>query len=89
MSAIDGFVIESEPVAHFGVGVIGQLPGVIRAAGADQVVVVTDDALASTLVIATLTDGCGNLHVGPASFRQAASIPSFVSRRHPVRLSSA
>ena len=35
MSAIDGFVIESKPVAHFGVGAIDQLPGVIRATGAD------------------------------------------------------
>jgi hypothetical protein len=48
MSAIDGFVIESKPVAHFGVGAIDQLPGVIRATGAGQVVVVTDNALAST-----------------------------------------
>jgi hypothetical protein len=35
MFAIDGFVIESKPVAHFGVGAIDQLPGVIRATGAD------------------------------------------------------
>ena len=55
MSAIDGFVIESKPVAHFGVGAIDQLPGVIRATGADQVVVVTDDAFASTPVIATVS----------------------------------
>ena len=46
MSAIDGFVMESKPVAHFGVGAIDQLSGVIRATGAGQVVVVTDDALA-------------------------------------------
>lgn len=55
MSAIDGFVIESKPVAHFGAGAIDQLPGVIRATGAGQVVVVTDDALASTPVIATVS----------------------------------
>jgi hypothetical protein len=48
MSAIDGFAIESKPVAHLGVGAIDQLPGVIRATGAGQVLVVTDDALAST-----------------------------------------
>ena len=54
MSAIDGFVIEPKPAVHFGVGAIDQLPGVVRATGAGQVVVVTDDALASTSVIATV-----------------------------------
>ena len=54
MSAIDGFVIEPKPTVHFGVGAIDQLPGVVRATGAGQVVVVTDDALASTSVIATV-----------------------------------
>ncbi len=57
MSAIDGFAIESKPVAHLGVGAIDQLPGVIRATAAGQVVVMTDDALASTPAIATVTDG--------------------------------
>src|SRR5271157_3665056 len=54
MSAFDGFVIEPKPAAHFGVGAIEQLPGVVRATGAGQVVVVTDAALASTPVIATV-----------------------------------
>ena len=54
MSAIDGFVIEPKPAVHFGVGAIDQLPGVVRATGAGQVVVVTDDALAATSVIATV-----------------------------------
>src|SRR5271154_5922860 len=54
MSAIDGFVIEPRPAVHFGVGAIDQLPGVVRATGVGQVVVVTDDALASTSVIATV-----------------------------------
>ena len=54
MSAIDGFVIEPKPAAHFGVGAIDQLPGVVRATGAGQVVVVTDAALAATPVIATV-----------------------------------
>jgi alcohol dehydrogenase len=54
MYAIDGFVIEPKPVTHFGVGAIGQLPGVVLATGARQVVVVTDAALASTPVIATV-----------------------------------
>ncbi len=54
MSVIDGFVIAPKPAAHFGVGAIGQLPGVVRATGAVQVVVVTDAALAATPVIATV-----------------------------------
>src|SRR5580698_7853897 len=54
MSAIDGFVSEPRPAVHFGVGAIDHLPGVVRATGAGQVVVVTDDALASTSVIATV-----------------------------------
>ena len=54
MSVIDGFVIESKPATHFGVGAIDQLPGVVRATGADRVVVVTDAALAATPVIATV-----------------------------------
>jgi alcohol dehydrogenase len=54
MSVIDGFTIAPRPVAHFGVGAIDRLPGVVRATGAAQVVVVTDAALASTPVIATV-----------------------------------
>ena len=51
MSAIDGFVIESKPVAHF--GVIDRLPGAIG------------DALAVTPVIATVTDGCEIVFADP------------------------
>ena len=54
MSVVDGFVIAPKPAAHFGVGAIEQLPGVVRATGAGQVVVVTDAALAATPVIATV-----------------------------------
>ena len=54
MSAIDGFTITPKPAVHFGVGAIGQLPGVVRATGADRVVVVTDATLAMTPVIATV-----------------------------------
>jgi alcohol dehydrogenase class IV len=54
MSVIDGFVIEPKPAMYFGAGAIDQLPGVVRATGAGQVVVVTDAALASTPVIATV-----------------------------------
>ncbi|MGD0241683.1 MAG: iron-containing alcohol dehydrogenase [Streptosporangiaceae bacterium] len=51
MSQIDGFVIAAEPAAHFGPGAVGELPAIVRAAGADQVVVVTDAALATAPVI--------------------------------------
>ncbi len=54
VSAIDGFVIVPKPAAHFGAGAIGQLPSIVRGAGAEAVVVVTDEALASTPVIATV-----------------------------------
>ena len=54
MSQIDGFVITPKPAVHFGPGAIGELPGVVRAAAADQVVVVTDAALASAPVIETV-----------------------------------
>ena len=54
MSAIDGFVIAPKPAAHFGAGAIEQLPAIIRATGAEAVVVVTEEALASTPVMATV-----------------------------------
>lgn len=54
MSQLDGFTIGARPAAHFGAGAVGQLPGLVRATGADQVVVVTDAALAVTPVIATV-----------------------------------
>ena len=52
MLVIDRFTIAPKPAAHFGVGAIDQLPGAVRATGADRVVVVTDAALAMTPVIA-------------------------------------
>jgi alcohol dehydrogenase len=54
MPQIDGFVITAKPAVHFGPGAIGQLPGVVRAVGASQVVVVTDAALAAGPVIETV-----------------------------------
>jgi alcohol dehydrogenase len=56
MTEVEGFVIEPKPAAHFGVGAIGKLPGIVRDTGADAVVVVTDEALAATPVVATVTD---------------------------------
>jgi len=55
MSVVDGFVIAPKPAAHFGTGTIGQLPDIVRATGADHVLVVTDAALAATPVIAAVT----------------------------------
>ncbi len=55
MSVIDGFVIEPKPVAHFGVGAVEALPGLVRATGADQALLVTDAALAATPVVAQVT----------------------------------
>jgi alcohol dehydrogenase len=54
MPELGGFVIEPKPAAHFGAGAIARLPAVVRATGAEQVVVVTDGALAATPVIATV-----------------------------------
>ena len=67
MPATDGFVITPNPTAHFGVGAIEKLPDMVRASGADHVVVVTDAALADTPVIAEVTailaDACLPAHV--------------------------
>jgi alcohol dehydrogenase class IV len=57
MPEIDGFVIEPKPPAYFGAGAIAGLPAILRAIGADQVVVVTDAAMAPTPVIATVQAG--------------------------------
>jgi alcohol dehydrogenase len=50
------FAIPRGPAAHFGVGGTARLPGIVRAAGAGAVVVVTDAALAATPVVTTVTD---------------------------------
>jgi alcohol dehydrogenase len=67
MSEIDPFVITPKPAAHFGVGTIEKLPGVVRATGADHVVVVTDAKLTATPVITTvidiLADACLPSHI--------------------------
>src|SRR5580700_7908340 len=53
---MSGFVIEPKPAAHFGVGAVAKLPGIVRGTGASAVVVVTDEALAASPVIATVCD---------------------------------
>jgi alcohol dehydrogenase len=47
-------VIAPTPTAHFGVGAVGKLPGIVRGLGGAAVVVVTDAALAATPVIASV-----------------------------------
>src|SRR5689334_15016751 len=54
MSQLDRFVIAAKPAVHVGPGAIGELPGIVLAAGADQVVVVTEEALAAAPVIETV-----------------------------------
>jgi alcohol dehydrogenase len=53
---VQAFVIEPKPAAHFGVGAIGKLPGIVRGTGADHVVVVTDAALEVSSVITQVLD---------------------------------
>jgi alcohol dehydrogenase len=48
-------VLSPTPSAHFGVGAVGKLPGIVRGTGADAAFVVTDAALASTPVVASVT----------------------------------
>ena len=54
MSQLDRLVITAKPTVHVGPGAIGELPGIVLAAGADQVVVVTEEALATAPVIETV-----------------------------------
>jgi alcohol dehydrogenase len=56
MPASDEFVITPKPAAHFGVGAVAKLPGIVRDTGVDHVVVVTDAALAATPVVTTVLD---------------------------------
>jgi alcohol dehydrogenase len=67
MPELDPFVIAPKPAAHFGVGAIEKLPGVVRATGADHVVVVTDAKLTATPVITRvidiLADACLPSHI--------------------------
>jgi alcohol dehydrogenase len=55
MSGIDGFIIAPKPTVHFGDGSIKRLPAIIDAIGAEAVVVVTDQELASGPVVAMVT----------------------------------
>ena len=53
--AASQLAIAPTPHAYFGIGAVGRLPDVLRDAGCDAVLVVTDTALATTPVIASVT----------------------------------
>ena len=66
-------VLSPTPAAHFGVGAVGRLPGIVRGTGRHAALVVTDAALAATPVVASVT-----------SVLEAAGIPVTVFRGvHP------
>jgi alcohol dehydrogenase len=47
-------ILSPTPSAHFGVGAVGNLPGLVRGTGRHAAVVVTDAALAATPVVASV-----------------------------------
>jgi len=66
-------VLSPTPAAHFGVGAVGRLPGIVRGTGRHAALVVTDAALAATPVVASVT-----------GMLEAAGIPVTVFRGvHP------
>ena len=66
-------ILSPTPSAHFGVGAVGKLPGLVRGTGRHAAVVVTDAALAATPVVASV-----------AGVLEAAGIPVTVFRGvHP------
>jgi alcohol dehydrogenase len=54
MSVTDPFVLAARPAAHFGVGSVAKLPALVAETGAAGVLVVTDEALAATPVVAAV-----------------------------------
>src|SRR5215469_5590708 len=54
LSEFSDFQVPRGPVAHFGPGALAKLPDIVREAGADAVLVITDAALARTPVIASV-----------------------------------
>jgi alcohol dehydrogenase len=55
LSEISDFQVPRGPVAHFGPGTLSKLPRIVRDAGADAVLVVTDATLARAPVIPAVT----------------------------------
>jgi alcohol dehydrogenase len=60
--------INPTPAAHFGIGAIGKLPGVVRAAGCDAAVIVTDAVLAATPVVARVAEVLADAGVAVSTF---------------------
>jgi alcohol dehydrogenase len=95
LSAIAGSEIVLAPVpnAHFGVGAVGKLPGIVRGLGSDGVVVVTDAALAATPVVARVTgvlEAAGipvtvfsGVHPNPTTDDLAAGADAVAAARQP------
>src|SRR5689334_9941681 len=76
MSQLDRFVIAAKPAVHVGPGAIGELPGIVLAAGADQVVVVTEEALATTPVIETVLAVLADAGLPARLFAGVHSVPT-------------
>ena len=60
--------INPTPAAHFGIGAIGKLPGVVRAVGCDAAVIVTDAVLAETPVVARVAEVLADAGVAVSTF---------------------
>jgi alcohol dehydrogenase len=73
---ISELVISPTPRAHFGVGAIGGLPGIVRSTGGGAVVVVTDAALAATPVVASVTGVLGAAGVPVTVFGEVHPNPT-------------
>jgi alcohol dehydrogenase class IV len=70
------FVLTPMPAAHFGVGAVGELPGLVRGTGSSAAVIVTDPALAGTPVVARVRDLLAADGVTAAVFAGARPNPS-------------
>ena len=60
--------ISPTPAAHFGIGATGKLPGVVRAAGCDAAIIVTDAVLAATPVVARVAEVLADAGVAVSTF---------------------
>src|SRR5689334_9698151 len=76
MSQLDRLVITAKPTVHVGPGAIGELPGIVRAIGADQAVVVTDEAFAAAPVIQTVLTVLADAGVPARLFAGVHSVPT-------------
>jgi alcohol dehydrogenase len=76
MSQLDRLVITAKPTVHVGPGAIGELPGIVRAVGADQAVVVTDEAFAVAPVIETVLTVLADAGVPARLFAGVHPVPT-------------